>query len=226
MLASLCFPPASTHSLSAASASADVQQRLCLLTAQAQPRHSTSSCQPPRAHCPCLSIVVYVSAMVVWGKFTTWIKGETKYEHAYNKSKMLMHCQRCDRGNQIKWTIYYFALISSWPCHVLRELKNDTSNQSRLKCMCVLLYLVNTYVSPLITPWPFWEDRPRELNKMMQARPKYTYTLTTTPCYRKCACCCYILIQILQSKGQLLMSGARPVAGCLGRVERAYIYSL
>jgi hypothetical protein len=31
---------------------------------------------------------------------------------------------------------------------------------------------------------------------------------------------CYMLIQILQSKGQLLTSGARPVAGGLGRVER------
>jgi hypothetical protein len=31
---------------------------------------------------------------------------------------------------------------------------------------------------------------------------------------------CYMLIQILQSKDQLLMSGARPVAGGLGRVER------
>jgi hypothetical protein len=30
-----------------------------------------------------------------------------------------------------------------------------------------------------------------------------------------------MLIQILQSKGQLLTSGARPVAGGLGRVERS-----
>jgi hypothetical protein len=32
---------------------------------------------------------------------------------------------------------------------------------------------------------------------------------------------CYMLIQILQSKGQLLASGARPVVGGLGRVERS-----
>jgi hypothetical protein len=34
---------------------------------------------------------------------------------------------------------------------------------------------------------------------------------------------CYMLIQILQSKGQLLTSGARPIAGGLGRVERTEI---
>jgi hypothetical protein len=32
---------------------------------------------------------------------------------------------------------------------------------------------------------------------------------------------CYMLIQILQSKDQLLTSGARPVAGGLGQVERS-----
>jgi hypothetical protein len=43
---------------------------------------------------------------------------------------------------------------------------------------------------------------------------------------------CYILIQMLKSRGQLLMSGARPVAGRLGPsgavwiVATVYIYSL
>src|SRR3954467_13012105 len=34
---------------------------------------------------------------------------------------------------------------------------------------------------------------------------------------------CYMLIQILQSIGQLLTSGARPVAGGLGRIKRDFI---
>jgi hypothetical protein len=36
---------------------------------------------------------------------------------------------------------------------------------------------------------------------------------------------CYMLIQILQNKGQLLTNGARAIAGGLGRVEQP-IYSL
>jgi hypothetical protein len=34
---------------------------------------------------------------------------------------------------------------------------------------------------------------------------------------------CYILIQILQSNGQLLTSGARLVAGGLGQVEQSSV---
>jgi hypothetical protein len=37
---------------------------------------------------------------------------------------------------------------------------------------------------------------------------------------------CYMLIQILQSKGQLLTSGARPVAEGLGRAEEEEMQSL
>jgi hypothetical protein len=37
---------------------------------------------------------------------------------------------------------------------------------------------------------------------------------------------CYMLIQILSSKGQLLMSRARPVAGAVWIVTATYLYFL